>query len=107
MKRGDLFRVYKGSKTDSKKYRIFVIVSREVLINSKFSTVICAPIYTKYDNLSTQVPIDIDEGMKHRSAIHCDELISIQKNKLTNFIGTLSQETIQELDIALKKALGL
>ncbi len=105
MKRGELYRVYKGSQNDPKDYRIFIIVSRQILIDSKFSTVICAPIYSNYDELSTQVKIGINEGLKHESAIHCDELISIKKNMLTNYIGKLSEEKIDELNEALKIAL--
>ena len=77
MKRGELYRVYKGSKTDTKNYRVFVIVSRQILIDSKYSTAICAPIYSNYSNLSTQIKVGVNEGLKHESAIHCDELISI------------------------------
>jgi len=43
MKRGDLYRVYKGSKNDPKAYRVFLVVSRQPLIDYGFSTVICAP----------------------------------------------------------------
>jgi len=32
LNRGELYRVYKGSKHDPKKYRIFVVVSRQVFI---------------------------------------------------------------------------
>ena len=46
MKRGELYRVSHPSARDPKKYRIFVIVSRQVLIESRFSTVMYAPIYT-------------------------------------------------------------
>ena len=70
MKRGDLYRVYKGSQNDPKKYRVFVIVSRKVLIESNFSSVICAPVYTKFDGLTTQVKIGIEEGLKHESSIN-------------------------------------
>ena len=84
-----------------------MVVSRQILIDSKFSTVICVPIYTNYDSLSTQVKIGIDEGLKHDSAIHCDELVSIKKNILTNFIGSLSLEKINELNSALRIALDI
>ena len=90
MKRGDLYRVYKANKYDPREYRVFVIVSRQILIDSNFSTLTCAPIYTKYDEISTQVPISIDTGLKHDSAIHCDELISFPKVMLTHYIGALS-----------------
>jgi mRNA interferase MazF len=57
MRRGDLFRVYRGNNTDAKDFRVFVVISRQLLINSKFSTVICAPIYSAHDGISTQVSI--------------------------------------------------
>lgn len=84
-----------------------MVVSRQVLIDSRFSTVICAPIYTAYNELSTQVPVGIDEGLKHDSAIHCDELVSLPKSMLTNYIGRLSESKRQQLDVALKAALQL
>lgn len=107
MKRGELYRVYKGSPHNPKKFRIFVIVSRQVLIDSKFSTVICAPIYSSYDGLSTQVKIGIEEGLKHDSSIHCDELVSIPKSALRHYVGSLVPEKLELLDDALKVAVGV
>ena len=107
MKRGELYRVAHPSARDPKRSRVFVVVSRQVAIDSRFSTVICAPIYTAYNGLSTQVPIGVDEGLKHESSIHCDELVSLPKSALTNFVGTLSLQKIQALDKALGIALEL
>lgn len=107
MKRGDLYRVYKGSKRDPKKFRVFVVVSRQVLIESKFSTVICAPVYSNFNAISTQVSVGVNEGLKHNSCIYCDELISIPKSSLTNYIGSLSDEKLAELDRALRIALSI
>jgi len=95
------------SSRDPKKFSVFVIVSRQLLIDSRFSTVICAPVYTAYEGLSTQVPIGIDEGMKHDSGIHCDELISLPKSMLTNYVGKLPPEKLNLLEKALKIALQL
>lgn len=107
MRRGNLYRVYKAASHDPKRFRVFAIVSRQVVIDSRFSTVICAPIYSRYDGLSTQVKVGIEEGMKHESSIHCDELISIPKSALSHFVGSLSMEKINQLDKALKVALEL
>jgi mRNA interferase MazF len=95
------------SSRDPKKLRVFVIVSRQILIDSRFSTIICAPVYTAYKGLSTQVLVGIDEGLKHDSAIHCDELVSLPKSMLTNYIGSLSPNRMQALEIALKIALQI
>ncbi|MCX5894824.1 MAG: type II toxin-antitoxin system PemK/MazF family toxin [Proteobacteria bacterium] len=107
MKRGELYRVANPSAKDPKKFRTFVIVSRQVVIDSRFSTVICAPVYSAYDGLSTQVPLGVDEGLKHESSIHCDELVSLPKSVLTNFIGTLSPQKLQTLNQALHIALDI
>ena len=92
---------------DPKKFRVFVIVSRQILIDSRFSTVICAPIYTAYEDLSTQVSVGVDEGLKHDSGIHCDELISLPKSMLTNYVGKLPPEKLHLLERSLKIALQL
>ena len=107
MRRGELYRVKRPSSQDPKKFRVFVVVSRQVLIDSRFSTVVCAPVYTAYEKLSTQVPVGIDEGLKHDSGIHCDELVSLPKSMLTNFISKLNDDKMRLLDKALKAALQL
>ena len=107
MKRGELYRVLKPPGADPRKFRVFVVVRRQVLINSRFSTVICAPVYTAYDGLSTQVPVGVGEGLKHDSSIHCDELVSLPKTTLTRYVGTLSPDKMRELDRALAIALDL
>jgi mRNA interferase MazF len=107
LKRGDLYRVYKGNKLDPKEFRVFVVVSRQVVIDSAFLTVICAPVYSRWDGLSTQIPIGTEAGLKHDSAIHCDELVSLPKSMLTNFVGALSGSQIDELADALRIALDV
>lgn len=107
MKRGDLYRVAHPSSRDPKKHRVFVVVSRAVLIESRFSTVICAPVYSTHDGLSTQVPIGVEEGLKHDSSIHCDELVSLPKSMLTHYLGRLSSQQINRLNQALRIALDL
>ena len=107
MRRGEMYRVYKASRTDPKRSRVFVVVSRQVLIESGFSTVVCAPVYTSYDGLSTQVAVGVSQGLKHESSVHCDELISIAKSALTDFVGRLSEPQMAALDRSLAVALGI
>jgi len=107
MRRGDLYRVYKGNKNDTKEYRVYVVVSRQMLITSQFPTVICAPVRTNYGELPTQIEIGTNEGLKHDSAIFCDDLISIPKSMLTDYIGSLSDSKIEEVNNALRIALAV
>ncbi len=107
MNRGELYRIFRGNKNDPKNSRIFVIVSRQILIDSKFSTIICAPIYSRFDGLSTQLKVGVNEGLKSTSSIFCDELVSVEKSKLTHFVGSLSYLKIAELNLCLKIALSV
>jgi mRNA interferase MazF len=107
VKRGELYLVRKPGSHDPRKQRVFAIVSRQALIDTRFSTVICAPIYSRHDGLSTQVQIGPAEGLKTVSSIHCDELVSLQKSVLTHYVGSLKPATLRELDRSLAIALAL
>ncbi|MEW6366605.1 MAG: type II toxin-antitoxin system PemK/MazF family toxin [Acidobacteriota bacterium] len=107
MRRGELYRVQHPSARDPRRQRVFVVVSRQVLIDSRFSTVVCAPVYSRGQGLSTQLPVGIEEGLKHESHIHCDELVSLPKSVLTNYVGALSTARIALLDEALAVTLDL
>lgn len=106
MKRGEIYRVHKPGG-DAKEYRAFVVLSRQVLIESRFSTVICAPIFSNGEGLSTQVEVGPDQGLKHQCWIMCDNLISLKKADLSNYVGSLTAAKINEVSRALKMALDL
>lgn len=106
MRRGNVYRVRKPEQ-DPKSHRSFVVVSRQALINSGYSTLICAPIYSEGDGLETQVAVGPDEGLLHDSWIVCDNLRSVRKSDLTQYIGSLSPVKLDELNQALRVALAL
>lgn len=107
MKRGELYLVRKPGSQDPRKQRVFVIVSRQALVDSRFSTLICAPVYSRHDGLSTQVRVGIAEGLKKEASIHCDELMSLPKSALTNYVGSLKATALIELGRALAVSLGI
>jgi mRNA interferase MazF len=106
VRRGELYRVRKPGG-DPKRQRIFVIVSRQVLVDSRFSTVICAPVFTRGEGLATQVAVSPNEGLKTSSWITCDNLVSLMKSELTDFVGSLAPPRLAELNRALRVALDL
>ena len=105
--RGELYRVFRPSHDDPRRSRVFVIVSRSAFIHSSSSTVLCAPVYTSYHGLESQVLVGVDEGLKQPSAIHCDALVSLPKATLTHYVGTIPPAKIPQLNRALAVALGL
>ena len=106
MRRGELYRVHQPHG-DPKRPRVFVIVSRQALVDARFPTVICAPVYTNGGALSTQVSVGPSEGLKHESWILCDNLASMPKSTLTQYVGVLSNAKLTEVDRALAMALDL
>ena len=107
MNRGDLYLVKKPGQGDPKRQRIFVVVSRSGLLDTPYSTLICAPVYSSYHGLETQVQLDHADGMKDACAIHCDNLMSVPRKALTDYRGRLSPQKMEELDTALAEALGV
>jgi mRNA interferase MazF len=107
VKRADLFRVRRPGGGDPRRSRVFVVVSRQALIDSRFSTVVCAPVYTRRDGLATQVDVGVDEGLKQECSIHCDALVSLSTSALTDYVGSLTPARLRSLDQALRVALAL
>jgi len=97
-------------------HKIRVKLYRNYLLSLKGSyvarTKIRAPIRANYGGLPAQVEIDVNEGLKRDSAIYCDDLISIPKSMLTDFVGYLSDAKMDEVanrrfDTALRIALAV
>ena len=108
MKRGEFYRVRQASNSDPKESRVYLIVSRQDFIEKPFSSVICAPVYSKYrEDIATQVEVGVDEGLKHDSAVFCDVLISVDKSKLTDYVGALSDGKMKAVNTALRIALDI
>jgi mRNA interferase MazF len=105
MRRGELYRVHKPGGRDPKRFRVFVVVSRQTLLDSRFPTVICAPVFSRGQGLSTQIAVGLEEGLKHESWIICDNLYSVAKSDLTQFVGSLTRLKLEDLNRALRAAL--
>jgi mRNA interferase MazF len=99
--------VRRPGAADPRRSRVFAVVSRQAVIDSRFSTVVCAPVYTRRDGLSTQLELGAEDGLKHESSIHCDALVSLPKSMLTDFVASLAPLRMRALDQALRVALAL
>jgi mRNA interferase MazF len=51
--------------------------------------------------------VGTSEGLKHESAIQCDGLVSLEKSRLTDYVGELTADKLAKLDAALSAALAL
>jgi mRNA interferase MazF len=99
--------VRRPGSTDPKRSRVFAVASRQTLLDSRFTTVICAPVYSRRDGLATQVDLGTEAGLRHESSLHCDALVSLPKSLLTDYLGSLSSSQVEAFDQALLVALAL
>lgn len=106
LRRGELYRIRHPSG-DPKRSRVVVVISRSAHLASRFSSAICAPIYSQRGGLSTEVEVGPAEGLKHASAILCDVLTSFPRSQLTDYIGTLGSAKLVALRTALRIALDI
>ncbi len=105
--RGEIYRVRHPHHGDPKKSRCFTVVSRQDLLDSEVKRVLCAPINSSCIGLATEVEVGVNEGLEHPSVINCDQITRLEKTLLTDYIGALSSEKLQELRTALLVAFDL
>jgi hypothetical protein len=102
VRRGELYRVA-TSRTDPKRSRVFVVVSRQVLCDTaEYSSVICAVSSSRHG--LTQVPVGEAEGLKHASAT--STAWSACQDRLTDYREPRSPK-LAALHVAPKIALDL
>lgn len=108
MKRGEVYRPSHRVAERGDKPGYYVVVSRGFIAgNEDISTVICAPVYGEILGLATEVEVGPDEGIPRSSAVRCDFLMLMFKDKLTTLSGRLTGPKLQELNQALARALEL
>lgn len=106
MRRGELYRAEPPS-ADPRRFRVYLVVSRQGLIDSRYSTILAIPVYTNAANVVTEVPVGPEAGLKSQSWLRCDDLTGVPRASLRHYVGTASPETMELLRRALMLAMGL
>ena len=110
IKRGQIYYAdlspVKGSEQGG--YRPVLIIQND--IGNKYSpTVIVAvitSIHTKA-NLPTHIWLNDECGLPKESMIECEQVRTIDKSRLKDFMGAVSDEVMTEIDKGLKISFGL
>ena len=63
------------------------------------------PVYSVGSGSSTEVPVGPAEGLRHPSVLRCDEVTSVEKSRLSSFVGTLAANRFREVHRAMAIAL--
>lgn len=100
--RGQIWQ-YTFSRPD-KRRPVLVITRSEVIY--LLNTVMVAPITSTIHGAPSEVIVGIDEGLKNDSAINLDHIQTVDKSKLTRFIGTVGAQKMRAVCHALAIATG-
>ena len=88
------------------KARPVLVLTRE-LVRPHLRTVTVAPITTTIRGLSTEVPVDADNGLAGASVVSCDNITTIPAAALGEQIGVLLDRQEQTLSAAIRAAFDL
>ncbi|MBI4340220.1 MAG: type II toxin-antitoxin system PemK/MazF family toxin [Chloroflexi bacterium] len=69
--------------------------------------IIVSTITSRARNLPTEVPLGTAERLERASVLNLDNIQTIPKRNLTEFVSTLSPQKLQDVEVALHYALGL
>jgi len=99
--RGEIWLAHVGHKTRP----VLSLTRPEVIDVRRLVTV--AEITTTVRGLAVEVPFDhTDTGLEHASIINCDGLHTIAQSALTTRIGTVHDDTMNDVCHAISYALG-
>lgn len=102
MNRGEIWLYTFGSPD---KRRPVLVLSRQKAI-SLLHTVLVAPITSTMHGAPSEVPLGVNEGLKHPSVVNLDQIQTVDQKKLHHFVGTVRPETLSEVCRALLIATG-
>ena len=83
---------------------VLILTRREVL--PLLHTAMVAPVTSTIRGLPIEVPVGIDEGLEHESAVNLDHVQTVEQRLLQDFVGSLSDAKMREVCRALALATG-
>lgn len=102
VKRGDIW-MYAFGKPD--KRRPVLVISRQSVI-PLLRTVMVAPITSAIHGVPSEVRVGIEHGLKHESAVNLDHVQTVDRSRLSGFIGHLGDDVMNDVCRALAVATG-
>jgi mRNA interferase MazF len=102
VRRGEIWR-YRFKSPD--KLRPVVVLSRPDVIGL-LHTVMVAPVTSTSRGAPSEVAVGVAEGLKHPSAVNLDHVQTVEKARLTGYVGSLAPETLRAVCRALAIAVA-
>lgn len=100
--RGDIW-MYAFKAPD--KQRPVVVLSRHSVI-PLLSTVMVAPVTSTIHGVPSEVIVGVEYGLKRESAVNLDHVQTVDRSRLTRYVGHLDGEAMKAVCRALAVATG-
>jgi mRNA interferase MazF len=100
--RGDIW-MYRFKAPD--KRRPVLVLSRQEVI-PLLHTVMVAPITSTRRGVPSEVAVGVEQGLKQPSAVNLDHVQTVERARLTAYVGTVTAETMGRVCRALAIATG-
>lgn len=96
-----------GARGEPKPTRVYVVVSRRQFLEANHSSVMVVPVFSSYHGLDTEVLLDESHGLKHLSSAQCDQVTSMPRALLRDYVATLPPPKMREVARAMAIALDI
>ena len=100
MRRGEIWLADVGREP-----RPVLVITRDDVLDAR-TNVTVVEISTQARGLTVEVPIDTDTGVHQPSVVNCDGLHTLAQPQLTQRLGTLDDDVLEEICEAAAVALG-
>jgi mRNA interferase MazF len=100
--RGEIWR-YRFNAPD-KRRPVLVLTRQEVI--GLLHTVMVAPVTSTIRGAPSEVVVGVKEGLKHESAVNLDHVQTVERARLTGYVGQLGPDRMREVCRALSIAVG-
>jgi mRNA interferase MazF len=97
--------IWQYTFTAPDKRRPVVIISRQEVI-PLLRTVMVAPITSTIHGSPAEVTVGVDEGLKLASAANLDHVQTVDKARLSRFVGRVGANKMRQICLALARATG-
>ena len=102
LRRGEIWQY--RFKAPDKRRPVLVLSRQEVL--PLLRTAMVAPITSTIRGLPSEVPVGVEEGLKHPSAINLDHVQTVEQRALHRYVGSLNEAKMRAVCRALALSTG-
>jgi mRNA interferase MazF len=100
VRRGEIWLAQVG-----KKRRPVLVLTRDEVLDVR-TLVTVAEVTTSVRGLAVEVPLEGDAGLDHESVVNCDGIHTIPQTMLTELVGTVDTEKLNEVCSAIVYAVA-